>query len=84
MMRGLFPIYRRLADRIEASGLCYTILRPGRFTEVDEVNYQLTYKGEPERGRDISRKSIASFVAKIIENPEKYANKNIGITRRNG
>ena len=82
LMRGMFPIYRRLADRIEASGLCYTILRPGRFTEVDEVNYQLTYKGQPERGRDISRKSIADFVAKIVAHPEQYENQNIGITRK--
>ena len=44
------------------------------FTEVDEVNYQLTYKGQPERGRDISRKSIADFVAKIVANPEQYEN----------
>ena len=82
LMRGLFPIYRRLADHIESSGLCYTIIRPGRFTEVDEVNYQLTYKGQPERGRDISRKSIADFVAKIVANPEQYENQNIGITRK--
>lgn len=82
LMRSMFPVYRRLADRIESSRLCYTTLRPGRFTYVDEVNYQLTYKGEPERGRDISRKSIAAFVAEVVSNPEKYENKNIGITRK--
>ena len=79
-MRSMFPIYRRLADRVEQSELCYTILRPGRFTEKDEINYQLTYKGEPERGRDISRKSIAAFVAEIVSHPERYENQNIGIT----
>ena len=82
LMRSMFPIYRRLADRVEQSGLCYTILRPGRFTEKDEINYQLTYKGEPERGRDISRKSIAAFVAEIVSHPERYENQNIGITRK--
>ena len=82
LMRGMFPTYRRLADRIEASGLCYTILRPSRFTEGDEVNYQLTYKDQPKRGRDISRKSIADFVAKIVAHPEKYENQNLGITHK--
>ena len=73
--------YRKLAHIIEASGLDYTILRPNWFTNANEVNYALTYKGEPEIGTAISRKSIAAFVATIIENPDLYKNQNLGVSK---
>jgi uncharacterized protein YbjT (DUF2867 family) len=73
--------YRRLADVIESSGLEYTILRPDWFTDADEVDYELTKKGEPEKGTAISRKSIAAFIATIIENPEKHSCENLGIAK---
>jgi uncharacterized protein YbjT (DUF2867 family) len=73
--------YRKLADIIEASGLDFTILRPDWFTNANEVSYALTYKGEPEKGTAISRKSIAAFVATIIENPDLYKNQNLGISK---
>lgn len=73
--------YRKLADIIEASGLDYTILRPDWFTNANEVEYAITHKGEPEKGSAISRKSIAAFVTKIIENPELHKNENLGISK---
>jgi len=73
--------YRRLADVIESSGLDYTILRPHWFTNADEVDYSITNKGEPEKGSAISRKSIAAFIAAIIENPELHKNENLGISK---
>lgn len=81
LMKPLFPQYRKLAERVEQSGLEYTILRPGRFTYDDEVNYKVTYKGQPESGRDISRKSIASFVAKIVNEPDTFVNQNVGLSK---
>ena len=75
--------YRKLADVIEASGLDYTILRPEWFTNGNEVDYALTKKGEPETGTAISRKSIAAFVANVIQNPELYKNENLGISKPN-
>ena len=39
---------------IEASDLDYTILRPGWFTRDGDVSYQLTQKGEPFKGHDVS------------------------------
>lgn len=63
--------YRQSAAVIEASGLDYTVVRPGWFNNGSEVQYQLTYKGEPFKGHRVSRKSIADFVAKILrENSE--------------
>lgn len=75
--------YRKLADVIEASGLDYTILRPDWFTNTNEVDYAVTQKGEPEKGSAISRKSIASFISTIIENPELHKNENLGISKPN-
>jgi uncharacterized protein YbjT (DUF2867 family) len=73
--------YRKLADIIESSGLEYTILRPDWFTNGSEVDYEITRKGEPEKGTAISRKSIAAFVATIVENPELWKNENLGISK---
>ena len=73
--------YRKLADLIEKSGLEYTILRPDWFTNADEVDYMITYKGEKEIGTAISRKSIAAFIATIIENPDLHKNENLGISK---
>jgi len=73
--------YRKLADVIEASGLDYTILRPEWFTNANEVDYALTLKGTPEKGSAISRKSIAAFVATIVQDPELHINENLGISK---
>lgn len=73
--------YRKLADIIEKSGLDYTILRPDWFTNIDEVDYILTQKDQPETGSAISRKSIADFVSKLVNNPNLYVNENLGISK---
>jgi uncharacterized protein YbjT (DUF2867 family) len=73
--------YRKLADVIETSGLVYTILRPEWFTSVNEVDYALTQKGTPETGSAISRKSIAAFVATLIQDPALHKNENLGISK---
>lgn len=73
--------YRKLADVIEASGLDYSILRPDWFTNANEVDYAITKKGTPETGSAISRKSIAAFIATIIQNPELHKNENLGISK---
>ena len=73
--------YKRFADVIEASKLDYTILRPDWFTNADEVDYEITHKGEPEKGTAVSRKSIASFIATIIENPNIWKSESLGISK---
>ena len=75
--------YRRLADIIEQSGLDYTIIRPSWFTGADEIDYEITYKGEPEKGSLISRKSIAALVAGIVQKPDLYLCENISINKPN-
>jgi len=80
-LRSVLIPYRRAADVIEVSGLEYTNLRPTWFTNTDEVDYEITRKGEPEKGLVISQKSLAKFITKIIETPEKYRRENLGINK---
>jgi uncharacterized protein YbjT (DUF2867 family) len=82
-LRSVLKPYRKLADLLEASDLDYTILRPTWFTSADEVDYELTRKGESEKGSVISQKSLATFISKIIESPEKYLRENLGINKPN-
>ena len=73
--------YRKAADVIEASDIEYTILRPTWFTNADEVDYETTQKGEPEKGSVISQKSLATLIAAIIESPEKFVRENLGVNK---
>ena len=82
-LRPVLKPYRKAADVIEASGLEYTILRPTWFTGADEVDYETTRKGEPERGSLISQKSLATLIAKIVESPEEYSRENLGVNKPN-
>jgi len=82
-VRPVLKPYRKAADVIEASDLEYTILRSTWFTNADEVGYEITRKGEPERGSVISQKSLATFIAKIIESPVDYVRENVGINKPN-
>jgi uncharacterized protein YbjT (DUF2867 family) len=82
-LKPVLKPYRKAADMIEASNLEYTILRPTWFTNADEVDYETTGKGEPEKGSVISQKSLATFITKIIESPENYIRKNLGINKPN-
>jgi len=82
-LRSVLKPYRKLADVIEGSGLDYTIVRPDWFTDTNEVDYQLTCKGEPEQGTAVSRRSIAAFIGELVDNPEKYVHENLNIAKPN-
>jgi uncharacterized protein YbjT (DUF2867 family) len=82
-IRSVLVPYRNAADVIEASNLDFTILRPTWFTDTDEVDYEITTKGEPEKGSVISQKSVASFIVTIINSPEKFVRESLGINKPN-
>jgi uncharacterized protein YbjT (DUF2867 family) len=73
--------YRNAADVIEASDLDYTILRPTWFTSVDEVDYEITRKSEPEKGSVISMKSLATFIATLIKAPGVHVRESLGVNK---
>ena len=80
-LKPVLTPYRKSADVIETSGLEYTILRPTWFTSANELDYETTRKGEPEKGSVISIKSLATLISKIIEFPEQYAGENLGVNK---
>jgi uncharacterized protein YbjT (DUF2867 family) len=73
--------FRRAADAIEASGLDYTILRPAWLTDENEVAYETTAKGETFKGTEVSRRSVADLVAKIIATPSLHSKANLGVDK---
>ncbi|MFW8631693.1 SDR family oxidoreductase [Vibrio natriegens] len=75
--------YRRAADAIEASGLDYTILRPAWLMDEDEVDYEITEKGQPFKGTVVSRKSVGDLIAKVIVNPDLHIGANLGVNKPN-
>ena len=82
-LKPVLKPYRNAADVIEGSDLEYTILRPTWFTNADEVDYEITRKGEPEKGSIVSQKSLAKLIATIIISPEKYIRESLGVNKPN-
>jgi uncharacterized protein YbjT (DUF2867 family) len=75
--------YRDSARVVEDSDLDYTVLRPGWFTNDDEIDFRTTQKGEPFRGHDVSRKSVASLVVTLATNPTLEVRKSLGVSKSN-
>lgn len=75
---GILRPFREAADLIEQSDLNYTIIRPGWYTN-GPVNYEITQKGEPFGGHDVSRNSIADYVVKLSENDTLDNRASVGI-----
>lgn len=73
--------YRDSAKVIEASGLDYTIIRPGWFTNGSEIDYQTTHKGQLFQGHSVSRISIADLICRIVSTPDLYMRDSVGIAR---
>ena len=72
--------YREAADVIEASTLDYTIIRPGWFDEGND-NYEITKKGQPFKGHDVSRQAICNLVLKLIQQSGFGVRESLGINR---
>lgn len=73
--------YRKAVEVIEASDLDYTIIRPAWLTDKDEVDFEITEKGELFRGTEVSRKSVASEVVELLLDPDKEVRASIGLDK---
>lgn len=73
---GQGVVYANLAGDLEA--MAKNIVRA-----MDEVDYETTRKGEPEKGSVISQKSLAKLIKEIIESPERYVRENLGVNKPN-
>ena len=74
--------YRNAADVVEASDLNYTIIRPGWFDNGNDTDYQVTKKGEPFGGHDVSRQSIADLVMRLAHDETLGVRDSLGINRK--
>jgi len=79
--RSVLDPYRDSAVVIEASDLDYTILRPGWFTRENEINYQITQKGEPFMGHDVSLNSLSDLIVKLALSPTMEVRRSLGVSR---
>jgi len=73
--------YRKSAQVIEASDLDYTILRPAWFTNRNEIDYEITQKGELFKGSEVSRKSVADLVVKLAVTPGMEIRRSLGVSK---
>lgn len=74
--------YTRAANLVEASGFDYAIIRPAWLTNIDEIDYETMDRNEPFIGTEVSRKSVAALVTKLILS-EKLGNQNLGLNKPN-
>lgn len=70
--------YRDAADKIEATNLDYTIIRPGKFMR-GPIDYEITLKGEPFGGKYVTISSITDLVLRLIANERLYCQESVGI-----
>ena len=78
--KSVLDPYRDSAAVIEASDLDYTVLRPGWFTQDQEVRYEVTQKGEPFRGHDVSLNSVSDLIVKLALNPTLEIRHSLGVS----
>lgn len=68
VLNGYLQRYRAAADVIEGTDLDFTIIRPAWLTDKDEIDFEVTQKGEDFKGTEVSRKSIAHVVVEVAQN----------------
>ncbi|MGN1280202.1 MAG: SDR family oxidoreductase [Limosilactobacillus sp.] len=81
IMGDYYHRYRLAADVVENSDLNYTIIRPAWLTNEDEVDYETTRRNDPFKGTEVSRKSVAAFVVKVIADPMIAVRDSIGVDK---
>ncbi|MFC6165782.1 NAD(P)H-binding protein [Lactiplantibacillus dongliensis] len=74
--------YRDAADLVEASDLNYTVIRPGWFDNGQDTDYEVTKKGEPFGGHNVSRQSIADLVVRLAHDDQFGSRDSLGINRK--
>lgn len=80
---GYLETYAAAAKVIESSNLDYTIIRPAWLDNQDEIDYEITKKGTPFKGTEVSRKSIAAVVAKLVADPSQAVRESLGVNKPN-
>jgi uncharacterized protein YbjT (DUF2867 family) len=79
--RSVLDPYRDSAAVIEATDLDFTILRPGWFTGDEAIAYQITQKGEPFKGHDVSLNSLSDLIVKLALTAGMEIRSSLGVSR---
>jgi len=67
VLRNVLADLREMEREIEASGLVYTIVRPGRLTDGPRTGlYRANERFVPENGRSIARADVADFMHRVV------------------
>jgi uncharacterized protein YbjT (DUF2867 family) len=67
VLRNVLADLRVMEREIEASGLIYTIVRPGRLTDGRRTGlYRANDRLVPENGREIARADVADFMHRVV------------------
>ena len=80
MLGSTLDAYAAGAKAVEDSELDYTIVRPAWFSDKPEVSFEITQKGELFRGTEVSRESVAAYVASLIVDPSQEIRSSVGIS----
>ncbi len=78
--KSVLDPYRDSAAIVEASDLDYTILRPGWFTHDNAVKCQITQKGEPFQGHDVSLNALSDLIVKLSLTPGMEVRRSLGVS----
>lgn len=73
--------FRRAAGVITSSGLDFTIVRPAWLTDADEVDYETTTRDQPFKGTEVSRRSVAAFIADLVRDPSQGVGGDFGLNK---
>jgi uncharacterized protein YbjT (DUF2867 family) len=75
--------YIQSAAIIEASGLDYTLIRPEWLNNKNEIDYEITQKGEPFKNPKalVSRKSVADLVVKLTQSTGVELGRSLGVNK---
>lgn len=75
---------RQAADMIENSSLDYTILRlTWLYNQTGNKAYQVTQKGRPFEGAQVTREAVTQLIFDIIQDPAGYAKTSLGVSEPN-
>ena len=79
--RSVLDPYRDSAAVIEASDLDFTILRPGWFTRDEAIAYQVTQKGEPFKGHEVSLNGVSDLIVNLALTAGMEIHSSLGVSR---
>jgi putative NADH-flavin reductase len=71
---------KEMEDVVQHSGLEWTIARPPRLTQKDDLTYRIREDAPPKLGFVVARKAVASFMLDLIEK-RKHLRKVVGIAQ---